>query len=387
MLLINFFIIFKKTSMEEKEIYNDDDYIIEEDKPTYGQLIGRFRPKVAPKVEEEEKPRPVRIPRFGYEHDDAENLTNLVVHQKRGIRYHPNLTTKEGGVKYLKSRKLDPKKWKVFKGDYDEDPITPDNVIIFENDIPRIVDGYTLSGRRPDFLYRAPQWREKFVNYKGIKDDVKRKTSTAQLKHYLLTHTTPKSQTEESLDEFIENDDKKRKKDALHRLYLDTVPRKQRTETKQIAVKQMYEARGDIKKLPSIMLRELITRKINQIEQARGKKYGNRDYRDKDNIPMDKLYMIRFIFNDVENNYRAEKGIRDEDKKTKQNQFLEMYDQELPKKYGEEVYVKLFNEYPYRPYVPPPQIPQTGMLSQSGAHSVTDEGWGQYQQQKKWGDG
>jgi hypothetical protein len=154
MFKIKFFIIFKKMSGEPEEhmeIDLDDETFL---KPSYAQLVGSFAKNTAPRVKVPSKL--VRIPKPTYDVDIATKLSDIVIQGKRGIRYHPNLTTVEGGRDYIKSRGLDPKKWHVISGDWDNDPNTPDNVIIQQQGKPRVIDGYSLSSRRPDFLYRSP---------------------------------------------------------------------------------------------------------------------------------------------------------------------------------------------------------------------------------------
>jgi hypothetical protein len=240
-----------------------------------------------------------------------------------------------------------------------------------------------------------------------MEDEVEGRVRASQLKHYLLTHSTPQSQARESLEEFIDRDNRTRQDTAIKRVYLDSTPRKKRSEAD---FKKFVARHQHVTKMPSIMLRELITRKINDIEKDKEIKYGDRNTPDGEGLPMDKLYLIRSIFNDIVNDYRAANEF-DEDKKTKQSDYLLMCVEEEGKDYAQ-IYEDYLDAFPQRrapkkvvgeiKYLPSQTItlsPQKRRLSQSGslsptyssgllshgglAHTVSKEEWEEYQRQKK----
>jgi hypothetical protein len=76
-----------------------------------------------------------------YTAGDVANLMNLVIDKQRGIDYNPNLTYVQGANKFASKRKG----WTGISGDFDNDPLTPDNVVILDKDgVPRVVDGYSI---------------------------------------------------------------------------------------------------------------------------------------------------------------------------------------------------------------------------------------------------
>jgi hypothetical protein len=262
------------TQQEHMEIDLDDDTFLDEEPeqppPAYTSLVQGF--KHGGGVKAKKTAKIVRIPRPRYDYETAKSLSNIVIQGKRGIRYHPNLTTVQGGRDYIVSRGLDPEKWTVDSGDWDNDPNTPDNVIIYQDSKPRVIDGYTLSSRRPDFLYRAPKWKGEFDEIRKITDDNERKVKTPQLKHYLLTHSTQASQASENVAKFIDRDNKNKYKDIIHKMYLEHTHRNKLERTDQLQKDFVALVENDISKespkLPSTMLRDHINSQIKTIEEV-----------------------------------------------------------------------------------------------------------------------
>jgi hypothetical protein len=336
------------------EIDLDDDSFIN---PSYATLVGGFAKNAAPRTKVPSKL--VRIPKPKYDVDIATKLSDVVIQGKRGIRYHPHLTTVEGGKEYIKSRGLDPKKWKVISGDWDKDPNTPDNVIIHQEGKPRVIDGYSLSSRRPDFLYRDPKWKGEFDVIRKIEDPEVRRVKTSQLKHYLLTHSTAKSQTGEDLATYLERDDDRKYKDILHKMYLEYTRRTntERSDDGQKAFIAQFEnaISKQSPKLPSTMFHEYISNQIKLLELANpGIKFGSRDLTDEDGNTLDKLRLIREIYTTIVGRFKHANGIKDKkhprtNKPVKVNptqvQFLQIHDAERQKNNFASEYADIIKKY------------------------------------------
>jgi hypothetical protein len=341
---------------EEEEVFveTEDEG---EDVDVYQELLGSYGHSGKPKVKEVTKI--ARIPRPGYRYGDVKHLSDLVIKHKKGIRYHPSLTTQEGAEKYIGSRK-NPEKWVVKKADFDKDPSTPDNVVIFEKKRPKFIDGYTLSTRRPDFLYRAPEWKETFAGYKELKPE-ESKLRTSQLKNYLVTHSTQESQASESLDKFIKRDTKAKHEHLITKMYLEHTRGMLRTKEGKT---KFFEEFGGIQKLPSATLRDLVIQKLKQVEEYKRVIYGDRtrQYRGK---VADKLNLIRIIYNSIVHNFKLKKGIEDQKlpngqiKKVNptQVQLLELISEEQQSNHYATQFEALLNEYPKKNliFLPPSQ--------------------------------
>jgi hypothetical protein len=79
-----------------------------------------------------------------YTTDDVKNLSQLIIQKQRGIGFDRKLMTKDGAEKFIRQRKLE-NKLRAVSGDFDDDPITPDNVVIVDNqNIPKYIDGYSI---------------------------------------------------------------------------------------------------------------------------------------------------------------------------------------------------------------------------------------------------
>jgi mRNA-degrading endonuclease RelE of RelBE toxin-antitoxin system len=79
-----------------------------------------------------------------YTTDDIKNLAQLIIQKQRGIGFDRKLMTKDGAEKFIRQRKLE-NRLRAVSGDFDDDPITPDNVVIVDNrNIPKYIDGYSI---------------------------------------------------------------------------------------------------------------------------------------------------------------------------------------------------------------------------------------------------
>jgi hypothetical protein len=77
-----------------------------------------------------------------YDNANVRNLMDLLITKGKGITYTPALTNARGALKYV----LKKPGWGVKAGDYDNDPDTPDNVIIFDEKLrPRYIDGHFIN--------------------------------------------------------------------------------------------------------------------------------------------------------------------------------------------------------------------------------------------------
>jgi hypothetical protein len=93
--------------------------------------------------------------------DQGLSLSYAIGRNNLGISYNPYLTNATTAGKWLTKRaQVDPRYsgWKIHEEDLDDDPNTPDDVVIFdENGNPRIVSGYGFndgeSRRRAAVLY------------------------------------------------------------------------------------------------------------------------------------------------------------------------------------------------------------------------------------------
>jgi hypothetical protein len=331
----------------------------------YRNFVARFRRDVPKEEEEEQAGKIVRIPRPGYRNEDARHLSDLVIQGKRGIKYYPSLTTRQGGEKYITDRKLDRKKWKVEEGDLDNDPNTPDNVVIWNDDKPKFIDGYTLAPRRPDFLYRTPKYSEQFVGYKQL-EPAQRKIKTSQLKRYLTTHVTQESQGSEDVNAYIDRDDKNRHEKMIHKMYLEDTHMNDipRTEVNRLAFEKKY---AGLTKLPSAMLRDVIADKLKVVEQRIKHRFGDRTKK-LNNKVADKLNLIRIIYDTIVEEFKERNNIHDElDKQGRvkkkvnptQVHFLTMVNDEQEADYYNLYWDSLLKDYPKKKIDPvqpaPPQ--------------------------------
>jgi hypothetical protein len=80
-----------------------------------------------------------------YTGEDVAHLLDLIVERQRDIKYNPNLTYSQGAQNFITKRGLATKGWSTLSGDYDNDPNTPDNVLILDKGkVPRYIDGYSI---------------------------------------------------------------------------------------------------------------------------------------------------------------------------------------------------------------------------------------------------
>jgi hypothetical protein len=116
--------------------------------------------------------------------DDVKNLMDLVVRKQRGIGYDKKLTTQAGAQKFIQQRKLQ-NKLRAVVGDLDNDPITPDNVLLIDNyNIPKYIDGYSITSgqRRLNTLAVKPVDKARL---RAFEDNVDKRLYKKWLRKYL----------------------------------------------------------------------------------------------------------------------------------------------------------------------------------------------------------
>jgi hypothetical protein len=73
--------------------------------------------------------------------NDLKNFMNIIIRKQRGIDYNPKVVHQEGANQYIK----DNPGYRYHTADLDNDPRTPNNVIVYDsNGIPIYIDGYSI---------------------------------------------------------------------------------------------------------------------------------------------------------------------------------------------------------------------------------------------------
>jgi hypothetical protein len=209
----------------------------------------------------------VRLAPRGEEDIPTESLYDILVHNKRGIKYIPSLTTKEGAEYYLDKHNLEDK-WNVISGDFDNDEDTPDNVVILDQDKrKRFIDGYGFIPRRYDVLnYKEIQDINKAVK-EGTLSKQQAGITKSNLRKYNRTHATAASRAEESINDYINRINLQKQYNVLHKMYLEHYPKEQRTPERE----QEYKAKV-LTNFPDIgigainIFRRALSRKVQELE-------------------------------------------------------------------------------------------------------------------------
>jgi hypothetical protein len=274
--------------------------------------IPQFTPRRGRTSELKIRNTPIKQPL--YSEEDVKRLMDLVIKGKKGIKYNPRLTGKEGAESYITKRGLEG--WNVVEGDMDFDPDTPDNVVLLDkNKIPRFIDGYSISKRRPDFLFQRPEYTGRINEWKGrVKEgqmtEEAFKVSQSDLKQYYKTHSTQQSRDAEAIEEWKDRHNKEKKERIVHKMYLETYPKEQRSTEKEAAFIAKYK---DVKESPSVLLRKLIAYKVKLLEDNGGIKFIN------------KFRLLTDVFNTLVTFYKAEKKMKPEDRLTSL-QYYQIYE-------------------------------------------------------------
>jgi uncharacterized protein YdaT len=250
------------------------------------------RVREAPKI----RNAPIKQPL--YSDKDVKRLSDLVIMSKKGIKYNPRLTDIEGAKNYITKRNLEG--WEAVAKDYDDDPSTPDNVILFDKyNAPRVIDGYSFSKRRPDFLFQKPAYKAAINEARGrlnegfITEDVF-KITQSDLKQYYKTHSTEQSRNEEGLEDWKNRRNKEKSERIVHKMYLEATPKEQRSVEKEAAFIEQYK---DVKESPSITLRKLIADRVKNFEINGGFRY------------IEKFRLLTELYKSVINSYRQANNI------------------------------------------------------------------------------
>jgi hypothetical protein len=277
-------------SMQKESVEGIVDERGEHYKTVYGSIPESIpRRGRAGKEKEAPKFRNVSIKQPSYSADDVKRLMDLVVLGNKGIKYNPNLTVEEGARNYIAKRKLEG--WDVEVGDLDEDSDTPDNVVIMDkNLVPRVIDGYSLSKRRPDFLFQRPQYKHQIADFKSQYDDAHFKIAKSDLRQYYKTHSTESSRAEESFENYVPRHRKEKQEKLLHKMYLESTPKEQRNDAAEAKFYKDYE---DVKEHPSISIRRIIAREVKKFEQNNKIKY------------VEKFKLLAELFNESVARYKS----------------------------------------------------------------------------------
>jgi hypothetical protein len=218
----------------------------------------------------------VRLAPKGEEDIPTESLYDILVHNKRGIKYIPSLTTKEGAEYYLDKHNLEDK-WNVISGDFDNDEDTPDNVVILDEDKrKRFIDGYGFIPRRYDVLnYKQIQDINKAVR-EGSLSKQEADITKSNLKKYNRTHATAASRAEETINDYINRINLQKQYNVLHKLYLENFTKDHRNPQNE----QTYKANvlsnfPDIAIGPINIFRKALSRKVQELE-AQGARFRDK---------------------------------------------------------------------------------------------------------------
>jgi hypothetical protein len=234
-------------------------------------------------------------PREGLDVDNRK-LLDLVVDQGRGIRYNRNVLTQEGANQYLQRRGLN--NWAVEAGDFDNDPNTPDNVLVVDDNANlRFADGYYFGKRRPDVLYRDAGYTGQVHHYddqlrQGLINEEDARKQKSELKHYFKTHITPQSRVDEPFDEWLARYRANKHEHLFHKMFLDSTrdhPDQRTRENEQAFYNQWSPLLQDS---PSLLMRRLIANRIRQLEAQNNVRFN------------DKIRLMSQIYSQHINNFK-----------------------------------------------------------------------------------